>query len=218
MKRLLTTASAIATLAMPALALAHGYQDQSPTERDRAAAAEARQPPAPPARPARPAVAAPRVAPTSHNQGPVQPYRPAAASQRQIMKVSPDRRQDVNREVRQDTRQRLESRQTQRQAFNRDNRNWWRGRSDFAGYEGRRAGYWFTPGYGYYRVDPRWYGFSWRIGGFVPFAFRGYYVRNIYDYGLPPAPYGYAYVYLNNNIVLMSLATGVIVQVYPDLY
>jgi|GEM_PF-4359168 len=217
MKRLLTTASAIATLAIPALALAHGYQDQSPTDRDRAAPAQARQPAARPAPPARPA-----VAPTSHNQGPVRPYRPQAAPQRQIMQVSPDRRQDLNREVRQDgrqdTRQRVESRRDQRQVFNRDNRFWWRSRSDFRGYEGRRAGYWFTPGYGYYRVDPRWYGYSWRVGGYVPWAFRGYYVRDIYDYGLPPAPYGYAYVYLDNNIVLMSLATGLIVQVVSNLY
>lgn len=211
MKRLLTTASAIAILAAPALALAQGYQDQNATASDRAAA---RQPPARPAQAARPSVAAPRVAPTSHNQGTVQPYRPAAAPQRRIMQVPPDRRQDLNREARQDTRQRFDS----RQVFNREDHNWWRGRRDFEGYEGRRPGYWFTPGYGYYRVDPRWYGYSWRIGGFVPFAFRGYYVRDIYDYGLPPAPYGYAYVYLDNNIVLMSLATGVIVQVYPNLY
>ena len=226
MNRLLTTVTAIATLAIPALALAHVYQDQNPAPRDRAARSEARQPAARPAAPARPAAQPPRVAPMSHNQGPGQLYRAAPTPQRQIMKVSPDRRQDLNQNTRQDTRQnwrtdqrqRFDSRQAQRQVWNRGDRNWWRGRSDFAGYEGRRTGYWFTPGYGYYRVDPRWYGFNWQVGGYVPWAFRDYYVQDIGDYGLPPAPYGYAYVYLDNDIVLMSLATGAIVQVVSNLY
>jgi Ni/Co efflux regulator RcnB len=247
MKRLLTTASAIATLAMPGLALAHAYQDQGAARPNHAAPAENSRPAeraAPPVRQNAPP-AAPR--PQRPDQRFIQQSRPATAPARQDARMAPDRSgqdyridqrqrfdaqpratpgQNWNRDgrtqqdYRTDQRQRFDSRarETGRQVWNRNDRNWWRGRSDFEGYQGRRYGYWFTPGYGYYRVDPRWYGLSWQVGGYVPWAFRGYYVQDIYDYGLPPAPYGYAYVYLDNNIVLMSLATGQIVQVFPNLY
>jgi Ni/Co efflux regulator RcnB len=52
----------------------------------------------------------------------------------------------------------------------------------------------------------------------VPFAFRGFAVANPYFYGLRPAPPGYRYVYLDNNIALMSVSSGLIVQVQPHIY
>jgi len=91
--------------------------------------------------------------------------------------------------------------------------DWWRGRRGFERYEGHRNGFWFAPGWGYYQVDPRWYGYDWEIGGVVPYQLRSYYVSDPYDYGLPPAPYGTAWVFLGDQIVLIDLQTGEIVQI-----
>ena len=46
---------------------------------------------------------------------------------------------------REDRRDRREDR------WDRNHRDWWRGRSEFRGYNGRRNGYYYAPGYGYYR-------------------------------------------------------------------
>ena len=100
----------------------------------------------------------------------------------------------------------------------RGDRTWWRNRPEFRAYTGARPGMWFRPGFGYVRVDPRWYGYGWRVGGHVPLEFRGYYVQSPDLFGLGRAPYGYVYVYLGNNIALMQRATGLIVQVYPNIY
>ena len=233
MKRLLTTVSAIATLAIPAASFAHAYQDQDAARPDRAAAARNRQPAARNAQPTRQNTAPAAARDQRPNQRPAEQRRPAPGPDRRDVQIAPERarqdwrtdqRQRVNPQSREnwraDQRQRInpQPRVAQRQGWNRDNRTWWRGRSGFQGYQGRRTGYWYTPGRGYYRVDPRWYGYSWRIGGYVPWEFRNYYVQDPYLYGLPPAPYGYAYVYLDNNVALMSLATGLIVQVFSDLY
>ena len=61
-------------------------------------------------------------------------------------------------------------------------------------------------------------GFSWRVGGLVPFEFRNYYVGNPYVYGLPPAPPAYRYVYLGRNIALIAIDSGRIVRVIPNVY
>ena len=42
---------------------------------------------------------------------------------------------------------------------------------------------------------------------------RGYYVDDPYDYGLPPAPYGCAWIYLGDEIVLIDLNSGEILQI-----
>ena len=93
------------------------------------------------------------------------------------------------------------------------NLGWWRERRGFEAYEGRRDGFWFAPGYGYYRPDPRWYGFNWYVGFTVPFELRSYYVSDPYDYGLPPAPYGCEWIFLGNQLVLINMETGQIVQI-----
>ncbi|HEY2481851.1 MAG TPA: RcnB family protein [Caulobacteraceae bacterium] len=95
--------------------------------------------------------------------------------------------------------------------------DWWRGRRGWESYEGRRNGFWFAPGWGYYSVDPRWYGYDWEVGAIVPYEFRSYYVTDPYDYGLPPAPYGCAWIFLGDEIVLIDLNTGAIIQI-ADTY
>ena len=90
--------------------------------------------------------------------------------------------------------------------------DWWRGHRGWEGYEGRRSGFWFAPGWGYYNVDPRWYDYDWEVGAIVPYQFRSYYVNDPYDYGLPPAPYGAAWIFLGDRIVLVDLESGQIIQ------
>ncbi len=102
--------------------------------------------------------------------------------------------------------------------WDRRHRDWWRGRAEFRGYAGPRSGYYFAPGYGYYRVAPTYYGRRWSRGAYLPPEFRRYYVRDPYFYGLRPAPRGYAWVHVNNDIVLTALATGVIADVLFDIY
>jgi Ni/Co efflux regulator RcnB len=128
--------------------------------------------------------------------------------------------QNQRRDVR-DARQELHSdRQDYRQAqrWDRNNRNWWRGRNDFRGFNGRRAGYWYAPGYGYRRIDNRWVGYRWARGGVVPYGYRNYYVQDPYFYGLRPAPYGYRWIYVDNNLVLMAMATGLIADIVYNVY
>jgi Ni/Co efflux regulator RcnB len=91
--------------------------------------------------------------------------------------------------------------------------DWWRGRSDFRGYYGRREGFWFAPGYGYYEVDPRWWGFDWVVGSIVPYDLQEYAVSDYWNYGLPAPPYGCEWIFLGDQIVLIDLGSGAILEV-----
>ena len=93
----------------------------------------------------------------------------------------------------------------------------WRGRNEWRGYNGARQGYWYAPGYGYQRVNPRYRAY-WRKGGYVPQAYRGYYVQDYGYYGLRPPPRGYRWVYADNNFVLMALTTGLIADIIANGY
>ena len=127
-----------------------------------------------------------------------------------------DRREN-RRDYREDRRDdRQDFRREQR--WDRSNRDWWRGRSDFRDYRGARNGYWYAPSYGYYRVEPRYYGHRWQRGHYLPQSYRNYYVRDPYDYGLRPAPRGYRYVHAGNDIVLIAVATGLIASVLSGVY
>ena len=135
-----------------------------------------------------------------------------------------DNRRDYREDRRDDRRDFREERRDDRQDFRREqrwdrsNRDWWRGRSDFRDYRGARNGYWYAPSYGYYRVEPRYYGHRWQRGHYLPQSYRNYYVRDPYDYGLRPAPRGYRYVHAGNDIVLIAVATGLIASVLSGVY
>ena len=47
---------------------------------------------------------------------------------------------------------------------------------------------------------------------------RGYAVADPYVYGLPFAPRGLRYVYVGNNVALISMRTGRIVSIVPNVY
>ncbi len=135
-----------------------------------------------------------------------------------------DDRRDFRQHRREDRRDFRRDRRDDRRDFRHDqrwdrhNRDWWRDRSDFRDYRGARHGYWYAPNYGYYRVEPRYYGHRWQRGHYLPSSYRSYYVRDPYDYGLRPAPRGYRYVHAGNDIVLIAIATGLIASVLSGVY
>ena len=135
-----------------------------------------------------------------------------------------DNRREYREDRRDDRRDFREERREDRQDFRREqrwdrsNRDWWRGRNDFRDYRGARNGYWYAPSYGYYRVEPRYYGQRWQRGSYLPSAYRSYYVRDPYAYNLRPAPRGYRYVHAGNDIVLIAIATGLIASVLSGVY
>lgn len=123
------------------------------------------------------------------------------------------------REQRELDRDRREIRQGQRELrYDRRRADTWRDRAEWRGYRGARSGYWYAPGYGYRPVDRRWRNHAWRRGEYVPVVYRSYYVQDPYYYGLRAAPPGHRWVYMNNDFVLMALATGLIADVIRDGY
>lgn len=130
-----------------------------------------------------------------------------------------DRRED-RRDFRHDRREFRQDRRDYRrdQRWDRNNRDWWRGRGDFRDYRGARSGYWYAPSYGYYRVEPRYQSYRWQRGHYLPHAYRSYYVRDPYAYGLRQAPRGYRYVHAGNDIVLVAVATGLIASVLSGVF
>ena len=135
-----------------------------------------------------------------------------------------DNRRDFRDDRRDDRRDFRAERRDDRRDFrndrrwDRNNRDWWRGRSDFRDYRGARNGYWYAPGYGYYRVEPRYYGYSWRRGAYLPSSYHRYYVSDPYFYGLRAAPRGHRWVHVDNDIVLVALATGIIADILFDIW
>lgn len=137
-------------------------------------------------------------------------------------------RRDDRREWRQDRREWRQDRRDDRRdwrqdnrrndRWDRNNRDWWRGRAEFRDYRGARQGYWYAPGHGYYRVEPRYYGQRWRTGSYLPYAYRSYYVSDPYFYGLPTAPRGHRYVYADGDILLIAVATGLIASVMAGVF
>ena len=131
-----------------------------------------------------------------------------------------DDRRDYRHDRRDDRREYHRDRREYRhdRRWDRHDRHWWRGREDFRDYRGWRNGYWYAPSYGYYRVEPRYYGYRWQRGHYLPPSYRSYYVRDPYVYGLRPAPRGHRYVHAGNDIVMIALATGLIASVLHDVF
>ncbi len=118
---------------------------------------------------------------------------------------------------RQDVRQQ-QGQLNQAQRWNRTDRRWMQQRREFQAYGGRRTGFWFAPGYGYVRVDPRFSGYGWRVGGIVPWQLRNYAVADPWFYGVEPAPPGFRWVWLDNNLALINLRSGAIVRVVWNIF
>jgi Ni/Co efflux regulator RcnB len=100
----------------------------------------------------------------------------------------------------------------------RGNSNWWRGRPEFRGYEGERAGFWFAPGFGYLTLPATYRGHHWGVGEYMPAVFWEYRVANWTAYGLYPAPYGCAWVWIEGGVALIDLTDGYVMDVEYGLY
>ena len=61
---------------------------------------------------------------------------------------------------------------------------------------------------------------TWRKGDRLPPAYRGgaYVIPNVAVYHLSPPPRGYAWIRVDNNAVLASVATGAVVSVHVNLF
>lgn len=130
-----------------------------------------------------------------------------------------DHREDRRdyREVQRDHRQMERGRADMR--YDRRRAETWRDRQEWRAYRGARQGYWYAPGYGYQRVDRRYHrADNWRRGAYVPAPYRSYYVQDYGYYGLRAPPPGHRWVYADGNLVLMTLATGLIADVILNGY
>lgn len=144
-----------------------------------------------------------------------------------------DRRDDRNdrREDRRDWRaDRRDDRRDWREDRRDDRRDWRDDRRDhrrdhYVRYDDRRwNGYHWHPQHRYRApvryVYPRGYTqYSWRVGHRLP---RHYYEPHYYvdyrAYRLPPPPYGYHWVRVDRDVVLVALASGLIRDVFYGLY
>ena len=89
---------------------------------------------------------------------------------------------------------------------------WWVGHTGFVAYVGPRPGYYYAPGYGYYRIPVGWVGRPFVVGVVLPAPLRRYPIVTPAIYGLRPAPVGYTWFYAGSSFVLASGTSGVIVQ------
>ncbi|KQS56029.1 hypothetical protein ASG17_08290 [Brevundimonas sp. Leaf363] len=134
-----------------------------------------------------------------------------------------DDRRDYRQDHRNDRRDYRDDRRDDRRDYRNDRRNDrrdWRQdrRASYRDWNGPRQGQWYAPGRGYYNVEPRYYGHRWARGGYLPPAYRGYYVDDYYRYGLNRPPHGYRYVYANDDILLVALTSGLIAGVFSNLF
>jgi len=80
-----------------------------------------------------------------------------------------------------------------------------------------RFGFFFAPGYGYYNAGNYW-GRHYYEGDYLPSFFFRYRVIDPYFYGLPPAPPGCAWVYVDNNILLIDMYDGYVIEVIDQAW
>ncbi|MBX7247908.1 MAG: RcnB family protein [Caulobacteraceae bacterium] len=81
-----------------------------------------------------------------------------------------------------------------------------------------RIGFYFAPGYGYYNVPRSYWGRHYYEGSYLPSFFFRYRVIDPYFYGLPPAPPGTAWVYVDNSILLVDLYDGYVIEVISNAW
>ena len=89
---------------------------------------------------------------------------------------------------------------------------------EFEGYNGVRLGFYFAPHYGYYSVPQQYYGHRYRRGDYLPRFFYSYRVSDYDYYDLPYPPPGTAYFFGGQDIVLIDLYSGEILEIYTDIF
>lgn len=79
------------------------------------------------------------------------------------------------------------------------------------------AGRWYAtpPGYARPAPSPAPVGRAWRRGAYLPPEYQGYVVQDYGRYHLRRPPYGYSWVQVGNELLLISASTGLIFDVAP---
>lgn len=144
---------------------------------------------------------------------------------REIREDRRDHRQDWRAERRDDRRDWRDDRRDWRD----DRRDWRHDRRDdyrhrYSRHDDRRwSGYHWRPEYRYraprYVYPSGYRAYRWQVGHRLPPAYYGrpYYV-DYRHYRLPPPPYGYHWVRVDRDVVLVAAATGLILDVLYGLY
>jgi Ni/Co efflux regulator RcnB len=100
----------------------------------------------------------------------------------------------------------------------RRNSNWWRGNTAFRLFSGARIGFFFIPAYGYVSVPSEYRVHYWRAGDQLPNWFWRYTVRDYWNYGLPQPPDGCAWVWVDNDVALIDLSDGYIIDIVHNVW
>ncbi len=114
-------------------------------------------------------------------------------------------------------------------------RDWDRGRYGYRDHGYRDHGYYGRGDYGYrhggYRNYGRWrapsryryprgyYSYVWSVGHRLPHTYyEPHYYVDYRPYGLAPPPYGYRWVRVDDDVLLVALATGLIAEILSGFY
>jgi Ni/Co efflux regulator RcnB len=100
----------------------------------------------------------------------------------------------------------------------RSNRDWWRQDAGFRLFSGVRIGFFFVPEVGYVSAPRGYWGRQWRAGDVLPRWFWRYEVRDFWRYGLPAPPNGCAWVWVNDNVALIDLYNGYILDIVYNVF
>lgn len=100
----------------------------------------------------------------------------------------------------------------------RGNTNWWRGNSAFSQFGGVRVGFFFIPELGYVSAPAQYRSRQWRSGEDLPNWFWGYQVRDYWNYGLPQPPDGCGWVWVNDDVALIDLSDGYILDIEHNVW
>lgn len=100
----------------------------------------------------------------------------------------------------------------------RRDRDWWRGNRAFRHFYGPRLGFFFVPAFGYVAVPPAYQYAYWIPGQYLPQWFWRYTVNDYWNYGLPAPPYGCAWVWVDNDIALIQLSDGYILDIVHNAW
>jgi Ni/Co efflux regulator RcnB len=73
---------------------------------------------------------------------------------------------------------------------------------------------------GDWRAPPGFYNRHWNYGDRLPWGWfsQSYWIDDYYDYSLPVPPYGYEWIRVGDDAVLVDLSSGTVVETAPDAF
>ncbi len=100
----------------------------------------------------------------------------------------------------------------------RQDHNWWRGSEAFSLFAGVRVGYYFVPGHGYVAYPADYRPRAWKVGEYLPNWLWGASVGDYWTYGLPEAPEGCAWIWVDRDVALIDTSDGYILDIAQDVW